>query len=190
MTIFDAIRQRRAIFPAQYTSEPIDDATIWQLLEAANYAPTHKLTQPWRFRVLASEGAKRGLGEALKAAYIASVGGEEAAMPKMLDKWQNQPSKASHLIAIVLHRDEEERVPEWEELAAVAMSVQNIWLAATTLGLGGYWSSPKICQSAQVAACLELGARETCYGFFYLAQHNAPQTEAIREDIRSKVVWR
>lgn len=185
----EAIRRRRAIFAAQYNQQRIDDATIWQILEAANLAPTHRLTQPWRFRVLASEESKAALGAALAAAYIESVGGEAAASPKQLEKMRTQPAKASHLVAIVLQRDAEQRVPEWEELAALAMSVQNIWLAATALGVGGYWSSPKTCQSAQVAQYLRLQTGETCYGFFYLAHHDAEPTAAVRDDIRSKVQW-
>ena len=52
----------------------------------------------------------------------------------------------SALIAICLKRVPNTKgklMPEWEEVAAVAASVQNMWLvlASQGAGLGGYWSS-------------------------------------------------
>ena len=57
--VLNAIRNRRSVFPAQYTGEPVEKETIEQLLELANWAPTHKKTQPWRFKVIYGEGLKR-----------------------------------------------------------------------------------------------------------------------------------
>ncbi len=39
------------------SGKPIPDDIIWQLLENANWAPTHKFTEPWRFTVFSGEGA-------------------------------------------------------------------------------------------------------------------------------------
>src|SRR5581483_3385939 len=36
----------------RYGAEPVDEATLVELLELARHAPNHKLTNPWRFRVL------------------------------------------------------------------------------------------------------------------------------------------
>ena len=49
--IFDIIKKRRSVFPAQYSDEPIAQADIEKVLEAANWAPTHRYTEPWRFKV-------------------------------------------------------------------------------------------------------------------------------------------
>ena len=51
------IQSRRSIYPDAYTHQKIDKAAIEQILEAANYAPTHRKTEPWRFKVI--EGNKR-----------------------------------------------------------------------------------------------------------------------------------
>ena len=51
------IRHRRTIKPItkagepNYQDEPLDEALIQNLLENANWAPTHGLTEPWRFQV-------------------------------------------------------------------------------------------------------------------------------------------
>jgi hypothetical protein len=50
--VMDLIAKRRSIFPRDFSGEEVPREVIQQLLEAANWAPTHKKTQPWRFVVL------------------------------------------------------------------------------------------------------------------------------------------
>ena len=50
--ISEIIKSRRSVFPAQYNNEPIDREEIMKILEAANWAPTHRRTEPWRFKVI------------------------------------------------------------------------------------------------------------------------------------------
>src|SRR6188474_2441986 len=52
-----AIRTRRAI--KQYQDKPIPREWIEELLDAAHWAPNHKLTHPWRFHVFSGEGRER-----------------------------------------------------------------------------------------------------------------------------------
>ena len=51
MDINKLIAFRRAVYPSQFNKGEIDKATLDQLLENANMAPTHKMTQPWFFKV-------------------------------------------------------------------------------------------------------------------------------------------
>ncbi len=60
--VFDLIKNRRSVFPAQYNDKPIERETIEKILEAANWAPTHKKTEPWRFKVFMN-GKKEALGK-------------------------------------------------------------------------------------------------------------------------------
>ena len=48
-----AIKARRT--HKQYGSTPVDPETVRELVDLARSAPNHKLTQPWRFRVLGPE---------------------------------------------------------------------------------------------------------------------------------------
>jgi nitroreductase len=61
METYEAIMTRRSV--PKTTSEELDRAVIERLLEAGVRAPTHHLTQPWRFVVLAGE-ERRKLGDA------------------------------------------------------------------------------------------------------------------------------
>ena len=54
------------------------------------------------------------------------------------------PFNVSHMILIGMKRQArpDKRLPEWEEICAVAMSVQNMHLMLTSLSqVGGFWSS-------------------------------------------------
>ena len=64
MDINKLIAFRRAVYPSQFNKGEIDKATLDQLLENANMAPTHKMTQPWFFKVYKNK-AKARLGQAM-----------------------------------------------------------------------------------------------------------------------------
>ena len=50
------------------SDQPIDRALLDQLLENANWAPTHGRTEPWRFHIFTGEGRKR-LAQSLQDIY-------------------------------------------------------------------------------------------------------------------------
>lgn len=177
------IKNRRSVYPNQYNGRPISRETLGRLLEAANQAPTHKRTEPWRFKVLQGDSLNQ-LGEFLQQKYL-----ETADSPKQLQakKFLENPPKAGAIIAICMQRDPGERLPEWEEIAATAMAVQNMWLCATELGLGAYWSSPGLIR--YMGEFFDLAAGERCLGFFYLGYFDAPAEEVPRGDVALKTQW-
>lgn len=50
------IQSRRSIFPKSMTGATVSKDSIMAMLEAANWAPTHGHTEPWRFVVLGKAG--------------------------------------------------------------------------------------------------------------------------------------
>ena len=66
--VFELIKKRRSVFPAQYTNQPINKWEIEKILESANWAPTHKKTEPWRFKVFLQD-SKKELGQFLSKKY-------------------------------------------------------------------------------------------------------------------------
>ena len=189
---FDAIsaliRQRRAVPPRFYVpGKPVDRAIIEQLLENANWAPTHKRTEPWRFQVFHSLESRDRLGDYLSEYYRQNTPPEAFSEEKRIKNGEN-PRRSGAVIAIILHRDPEERVPEFEEIAAVAMAVQNMWLTCTALGLGCYWSTPKAALEAN--NFLGLQPSERCLGLFYLGWHEMPEIPGMRGAVADKVIWR
>ncbi|MBK8555898.1 MAG: nitroreductase [Lewinellaceae bacterium] len=187
-TIQDLIRRWRSIFPKTYVQDkPVDRATLEALLESANWAPTHRLTEPWRFVVFHSAESRDQLGSYLSAYYQQHTSPEIFSEEKFLKNGEN-PCRSGAVIAIVMQRDPEERIPEFEEIAAVSMAVQNMWLHCTELGLGCYWSSPKAALEADTFLGLEPGQR--CLGLFYLGWHNMPEIPGKRSPVEEKTQWR
>jgi len=181
--IFDLIKKRRSVFPAQYIDKPIAKADIEKILDAANWAPTHKKTEPWRFKVLQGESQEK-LGLFLSLKYM-----ETEAKPKefKVKKLIDNPKRAGAIIAICMQRDPLESLPEWEEVAATAMAVQNMWLCCTEMGIGCYWSSPGLIK--YMDEFFEMNAGEKCLGFFYMGHYEGEIPEMTRRPIEDKVVW-
>ncbi|MEM1217012.1 MAG: nitroreductase [Bacteroidota bacterium] len=181
------LRERSSIYPPMYTDTPVDREIVEDLLQNATWAPNHRKTEPWRFKVFRG-AARQQLADALTTAYRRKTD-ETTFSEKKFKKLATNPLKADTIIAICMQRDLEESLPEWEELAAVAMAVQNLWLSATAHGLGGYWSSPSLLIN-ELDDFLALETGERCYGFFYLAHHQAPTLARERQALPTKVVWR
>lgn len=182
------IQRRRAVPPKFYTpGKPVDRAIIEQLLENANWAPTHKRTEPWRFRVFHSEESRQRLSAYLSAFYQKNTPPDLFSEEKMLAAGAN-PLKAGAVIAIVLRPDPAANLPEFEEVASVAIAVQNIWLSCAAIGLGGFWATPRAALEAN--EFLQLDDTERCLGFFYLAWHEMPaEVPGKRGEVSEKITW-
>ncbi len=187
-SISEIMQRRRAVFPKTYIpGKPIERAVIQQLLDNANWAPTHRLTEPWRFQVFHSLESRQALSDMVADFYKRNTPAalfSEEKMKKSADK----PLLSGAVIAIIMQRDPEARVPEWEEIASVAMAVQNMWLSCTALGLGCYWSTPKAALEAN--DFLGLGPGQRCLGLFYLGWHDMPPLPGKRSPITEKTTWR
>jgi len=65
MDVLEAIKTRRSI--RKYKTTPIDDSTLEQVLEAAQWAPSWANTQCWRFLVVRDTGIRTQLAETLSS---------------------------------------------------------------------------------------------------------------------------
>ena len=88
----------------------------------------------------------------------------------------------------------EKLMPEWEELAATSMSVQNMHLMATAEGVAGYWTSwgpEEARDSLAVKQYLGLDGEDKCIGVFLMGRSDrADSYRAKRGPIAEKVEWR
>lgn len=179
------IRTRRALFPAAYAERPIEKDILEEILENANWAPTHKRTEPWRFKIFSGPALQR-LADYLGDAYRTQTPAEffsEIKYKKTIEK----PLQSACVIAICMQRDPHNSLPEWEEMAAVACAVQNMWLSCTAYGIGAYWSTPGSILNGDAFLELEAGVR--CLGLFYMGYVDGPIPEGKRGAIEDKVEW-
>jgi nitroreductase len=139
--------------------EPVPREQLVELLDVARLAPTHHLTQPWRFRVLGPEALER----------LKECGGPSEAV-----KLERAPTLvvASAALTGDLVQDE-------EDVCAAAAAVMLVLLAATERGLATYWRTPAVLRSARGREALGITRGERVLGLLHFG---APAREpAARE---------
>ena len=183
------IAQRRSVFPKMYSGEPVPSSVIEQMLENANWAPTHKFTEPWRFRVFSGSGLQRFAqwqSDQYRQRSQATGNYDQSTFEKLSSK----PLMASHLIAICMARDPQARIPELEEIAAVSCAVQNMYLTATAYGVGCYWSTGGATFWEETKAYLGLKDEDKVMGFLFVGMPKPDlKLNGHRTPWRDKVNW-
>jgi len=197
------LKGRRSIFPKDYNGRgrAITDEDIQLMLEGANWAPTHKRTEPWRFVVFRGEARTRVLEatvEGNRVATTAERGGEtfEAWYADWEQSVEKKWKRCDVLISLSMlaQAQPDKQLPEWEEISAVACAVQNLHLVATALGLAGYWSSWNVTGRDSEAMAKLLGisrqAGDRCLGFFVLGSSDVVgKVRSGRGPIAEKTTW-
>lgn len=177
------IRSRKSTYPNDFNGESITQEELEKILEVTAYTPNHKKTQPWRFHVFLGD-AKAQLAQKLADLYKENTAAENYLEKKEVS-FKEKVDQSSAAICIVHHISQS--VPEWEEHAAIAMAVQNLWLKATELNIGGYWST--MGQIRHLDEFLDLEENENCIGIFFLGKTNA-KLEIRDYDWKSNVKFR
>ena len=181
MNINEIIKTRRAIYPSQYEKGEIKKSFLKTLLKNANSAPTHRMTQPWFFKVY------KGKSKDVLCQIIYKIDKEKYSAVK-INKFVEKVKSSDTVISVCMTRDENDRVPEWEEVAAVSMAVQNMWLTCTAYNIGCYWSTPKY--SIKMNDFFKLKNDERCLGFFYLGIYDHGKVKSKKRiPIEKKTEW-
>jgi nitroreductase len=182
------IRSRRSIYPAQYSGEVIKKEVIEEILENANWAPTHKLSEPWRFSVFSGKGLEK-LSVFMSELYREVTSKKGSFDESKFQKLKNKPLLASHVISIGMRRDEKDRLPEIEEVEAVACAVQNMMLTATAHGIGCYWGTGGVTYFEEAKSFFSLNPNDKLLGFIFLGYPKSKLQISKRKPIQDKVIW-
>ena len=186
MKLEELITGRRAVYPKQMNGEIVPAEVVEKMLEMANWAPTHRHTEPWRFKVYEGTGRDKLL-DLCKDCYVRETEAEKFNAQK-INKMDERKEQVSHIVAVCMKRNE--ILPEWEEIASTAMAVQNMWLyLASTEKYGGYWSSPAYAMGDEFRKFLKLEDDERCLGLFYVGTiaDDVVLPDGKRGDWREKV---
>jgi nitroreductase len=182
------IRDRRSIYPEQFSKRKIHREQIELLLNNAIWAPSHGLTQPWRFVVL-QDNALIQLSEVLGNAYLSETP-KELQNDKKLIKLINRPKLATAIIALIVDREKDTKISEADDFAAVACAVQNMHLTATAQGIGGFWSSTNMVKTQQFREFISLTEQQVCIGLFYLGYPEIEWPKGQRKPIEYVTTWK
>lgn len=185
--INELIRQRRTIYPEQYSTRKVHKEQIELILNNALWAPTHGNTQPWRFKIFMEEGRQR-LADFLSSTYL-KLTPEDQQNDKKLAKLLTRPMMASAVIAVCMERDKTEKILELEEIEAVACAVQNMHLTCTAYGLGGFWATPKLIYTEEMNEFLGIGEKDKCLGLFYIGYTSEEWPKAHRKPLEYVSEW-
>ena len=162
-TLSGIIRQRRSVKPALMDPDkPVDPALLDTLLENANWAPTHGLTEPWRFTVFTGS-ARQKLAGFLQGLYQVLTP-THAFKKEKHEKLGRNPLLAPVVLAICMQRGNNAKIPELEEVEAVACAVQNLHLSASAAGCG--FGQPRPSGSAEMRLSSGSATRTRAWGFF------------------------
>jgi nitroreductase len=186
MDVFEAIRTRRSIGAVSQDLPPRE--IIEEILEAATWAPNHRLTEPWRFIVLAGS-AREAFGEALARGKVRHL--VESGQPWKADfeRTKAKALRAPVIIVLAVEPQFGPKVIEMEEITAGAAAIQNMLLAAHALGLGAIWRSGNACFDPGVKAHLEYPESAHLLGFVYLGYPLATSIRAKRTPSSELTRW-
>jgi nitroreductase len=186
--INELIRNRRTIFPEQFSERKVHREQIEVMLNNAQWAPTHGNTQPWRFNVFMEDGLST-LSQFLGSTYL-KLTTEDQQNDAKLGKLIRRPLLASAVIAVSMKRQLEEKVMEIEEIEAVACAIQNMHLTCTAYGIGGFWSTPKLIYTNEMNDFLNLEENDKCLGLFYIGYPAIEwPTNSHRKPIEYNTKW-
>lgn len=181
------IKSRRSTKPRLFNGKKIADEIIWQILENANWAPNHGLTQPWRYIVFADSGLTK-LAE-FQANLYQKITAPEKFKSEKYTRMKDNILQSSHVIVICMERQKSEKIPEIEEIEAVACSVQNMALTAAAYEICSFWGSGGVTYTPELKEFLELGEKDRCLGYLYLGYSDSPTTTSRRHSIKENTVW-
>ena len=184
--VFGAIQSRRTLPYTKMSDEPIAQEHLDLVLDAANWAPSHKHTEPWRFVIFRGEGRTQ-LSNLLSRTYKATAG--DQFLPRKYRKAQQRPLQVPLILAILMRPSQRPLMPEFEELLAVGCAMQNLHLVAHSLGIGCSWSTPKYLEHPNIRSFFNLGERDRCLGFYYMGYAKDDWPKSQRKPISDKIIY-
>ena len=170
MELEQAIRTRRT--HKVFQREPLPRALTDELLELARWAPNHRLTNPWRFRVLGPQSLER------------LVLAAEAHEPGSGSKLRRAPT-----VIIVSSLSADDPVLADENVQAVAAAAYIVLLAAHARGFAGYWRTPSVLRSAAGRATLGIHEGEVNLGLLNLGSPREERPAPEREPLETYATY-
>lgn len=142
--VFKLIQSRRTCYQfLDGKKYPIDEDQLNLCLQAAIFAPNHKLTQPWRFWVL-GENSKAKLADIYadnRAAKKAQSDSDcyQSFYDKAIEKFSAIPK-----VILVGQSQHQDPIVAKEDYAACSCAIQNFQLMAWQQQIGVQWSTGPI----------------------------------------------
>ncbi len=185
--VIDAIKSRRNL-RAFRVDKPVSRDLVKGVLDAAVWAPSHHQTEPWRFIVIAGDEREK-LGEVMAEARKANSAGGPVPQ-ELLDRERAKPLAAPVIIALVCCPKQGEKIVLQEEIVAAGAALQNMLLAAHSIGLGTRLVTGMHAYSGGVRRFLGMEDSELLVCLVYLGYPGGEPQQGKRTGLDGRVTWR
>ena len=157
-----ALKGRRSV--RKYRPDPVPDKDLAAILEAARWAPSPHNSEPWRFVVLRTRGAKERLAAAMGQRWVQDLAGDgwtAEAIERELRVSRRRITEAPIVVVACLVDEGLDQYPDpkrqlAEQLMAahsLGAAVQNVMVGAYARGLGTCWMcAPLFCPEVVLEA--------------------------------------
>ncbi|MES2776557.1 MAG: nitroreductase [Bacteroidota bacterium] len=185
--VINNIRQRRTTKPDKMNGQKIADEQIQIMLESADWAPTHGMTEPWRFVVFAGDAVVAFCKQHAELYRLHT--NPENFMQGNYDKLLHMGDLASQIVIAVMQRGYLPKIPAWEEMAATACAVQNLLLTASAMGIAAYWGSGGMATHQVMKEHLQIREEDKVMGILYFGYTNTETAGKRNVPLGDKVRW-
>src|SRR5579884_3184679 len=190
MNVIEAIRTRRTT--KLYRPDPVPRELIEQVLEAAVWAPNHRLTEPWEFVVVQGETLEQlaQLRRQMVTEYLSAQRERPATPEQIVREGEDAYRKAiAAPVTVVVHiaQHPDPAIREEDPLATAA-AIQNMMLATHALGLAAFWSTNNLVRYPRAYALLGIPPERRIVGIVQLG-YAAQQREQRRTPAAARTRW-
>jgi nitroreductase len=140
------------------------------ILSAGIQAPDHGRLSPWRFVVL-SGSDRTVLATALEDMQRRKT---PDAPVEEIERTGRKAMRAPTVVVVAARITPSPKIPDVEQIVAVAAGVQNMFLAAHGLGLGAMWKTGGAAYDPDVKAALGLQPSDQIVAYLYLGTPVTP----------------
>lgn len=183
--VLDVIRSRRSV--PKLKPDPVPHDLVARLLDAAVWAPNHRVTEPWQFFVLEGE-SKRRFAEIRRDARRKAMPNPDAPeVQAALDKVYRDTVETPLIIAVTSHTPDDPEVRE-EDIWATYGAAYAFMLGAWAEGLGTYFRTGAIRDDPALRRLLGLPDNRRVIGLVY-AGYPVDVPTRRRTPAAEKTVW-
>jgi nitroreductase len=143
MKIMELIKQRRTI--RKYQTRKIPQKILCEILQAARFAPSTHNSQPWRFIILTNKRQKQALLLKLNKNLNRFFTSVKILLRKSLEIMETAPciifvyNAGTFSKKINFLGKPYSSIAKMSEIQSISASIQNMHLAASSLGIGFAW---------------------------------------------------
>ncbi|MEH6346462.1 MAG: nitroreductase [Bermanella sp.] len=139
------------------------ESEIEQIFACALRAPDHGRIRPWRFHVVAGD-ARESLGQVF--ANVAQESGD--CIDAKVEKCRNMPLRSPLMVVAVCEPQQNNKVPEIEQILAVGAAVQNMQIAISSLGYASVWRTGEMAAAKLVKTAFDVSEQGSIVAFLYI----------------------